>query len=56
VDGKIQPHKAYGGVTLKIGPHHRRVTSFVKALEFEAPAEELPADEFCAAEWKSCQT
>jgi len=56
VDGKIQAHEAYGGVTLKIGPHHRRVTSFIKMLEFEAPAEDLPAVEPSAAGSKSCQT
>jgi uncharacterized protein (DUF342 family) len=43
VEGKIVAQEVYGGVTLKIGPHHRRITSFVKMLEFEAPAEELEA-------------
>jgi chromosome segregation ATPase len=43
VEGKIVAQEVYGGVTLKIGPQHRRITSFVKMLEFEAPAEELEA-------------
>jgi uncharacterized protein (DUF342 family) len=56
VDGKIQAHEAYGGVMLKIGPHHRRVTSFVKMLDFEAPADDLTAVECSSAGSNSCDT
>ena len=56
VDGKIVAQEVYGGVTLKIGTHHRRITSFVKMLEFEAPADELTAADGSPAGPNSCQT
>ena len=56
VDGKILAQEVYGGVTLKIGTHHRRVTSFVKMLEFEAPADSLTAVECSLAGSNSCHT
>ena len=55
VDGKIAAQEVYGGVTLKIGTHHRRITSFVKMLEFEAPAD-LTAVEGSSAGSNSCHT
>jgi uncharacterized protein (DUF342 family) len=55
VDGKIAAQEVYGGVTLKIGTHYRRITSFVKMLEFEAPAD-LTAVEDSSAGSNSCHT
>ena len=56
VDGKIVAQEVYGGVTLKIGTHHRRITSFVKMLEFEAPADLTAAVECSSAGSNSCHT
>ena len=56
VDGKIVAQEVHGGVTLKIGTHHRRVTSFVKMLEFEAPADDLTAVDCSSAGSNSCHT
>jgi len=55
VEGKIVAQEVYGGVTLKIGPHHRRTTSFVKMLEFEAPVEDLEAVACPSVESSACQ-
>jgi uncharacterized protein len=56
VNGKIVAQEVYGGVTLKIGTHHRRITSFVKMLEFEAPADEPTAVDCSSTGSNSCHT